>query len=246
MIRAVVFDLDGTLVQTEILKALSYARAAEKLSPGLVTEEAVIEAFKSVVGLSRREVAETLVKKLGLEKAAAARMEEFNVTRPWQAFVQIRLKIYDSMLLNPKIISNHRCLHNLGLLKKIQKENYKTGLATMSRCEQAIRVLELLDLERCFDFIATRDDVEHSKPNPEIYRLVAKELNVSPKECLVIEDSLSGVKAALAAGMWCIAATTDFTHDSVHASGLLEERWIVGNPEDLEVIFRHMIAEHQD
>lgn len=221
-------------------------RATEKLSPGLVTEEAVIEAFKSVVGLSRREVAETLVKKLGLEKAAAAHLEEFNVTRPWQAFVQIRLQIYDSMLLNSKIIRKHRCLHNLGLLKRIQKESYKTGLATMSRCAQAIRVLEILDLNGCFDFIATRDDVEHSKPNPEIYQLVAKELNVSPKECLVIEDSLTGVKAALAAEMWCIVATTDFTYDSVHASGLLEKRWIVDSPEDLEVIFRQMIAERKD
>lgn len=66
MIRAMIFDLDGTLVQTEKLKALSYARAAVKLCPHELNEEEVVEAFKEVVGLSRREVASALVEKFGL------------------------------------------------------------------------------------------------------------------------------------------------------------------------------------
>ena len=57
MIRLVIFDLDGTLVQTERLKAMSYARAAVELCPYQVSEEEVIEAYKDVVGLRRREVA---------------------------------------------------------------------------------------------------------------------------------------------------------------------------------------------
>jgi len=57
MIRAVVFDLDGTLVQTERLKAISYARAAVALCPYSVGEDEVIEAFQDVVGLPRLEVA---------------------------------------------------------------------------------------------------------------------------------------------------------------------------------------------
>ena len=55
MIRAFVFDLDGTLVETEELKALSYARAATELRPAL-REDEVVEAFKDLVGLSRQEV----------------------------------------------------------------------------------------------------------------------------------------------------------------------------------------------
>ena len=76
MIRAFVFDLDGTLVETEELKALSYARAAAELRPDL-NEGEVIEAFKDLVGLSRQEVAVGLMRRFGLEDAARSRMVEF-------------------------------------------------------------------------------------------------------------------------------------------------------------------------
>jgi beta-phosphoglucomutase-like phosphatase (HAD superfamily) len=103
----------------------------------------------------------------------------------------------------------------------------------MSHCAQATKVLQILDIEKQFDFVASRDDVENPKPDPEIYLLVARELGIPPAECLVIEDSLSGVKAALAADMHCIAVTTDFTHKAVQESGILEGRWIVPEPRQL-------------
>ena len=74
MIRAMIFDLDGTLVQTERLKALSYARATAELCPHEVSEHEVIEAFKGVVGLARQEVAQTLVEQFDLQEKAAERM----------------------------------------------------------------------------------------------------------------------------------------------------------------------------
>ena len=74
MIRAMIFNLDGTLVQTERLKALSYARAAVELCPHELTEEEVIDAFKDVVGLPRWEVATALVKRFGLEAKVLGRM----------------------------------------------------------------------------------------------------------------------------------------------------------------------------
>jgi len=91
MIRAMIFDLDGTLVQTEQLKALSYARAAVELCPDEIRENDVIEAFKDVVGLSRREVASTLVERFHLTGKAQKRMTEFGVDTPWQANVQVLL-----------------------------------------------------------------------------------------------------------------------------------------------------------
>jgi len=75
----------------------------------------------------------------------------------------------------------------------------------MSYCAQVRRMLEILDLTEAFDFVASRDDVERGKPDPEIYLLVSRELGISPEECLVIEDSPTGVKAGLAAGMDVVA-----------------------------------------
>src|SRR5215212_588397 len=80
VIRAFVFDLDGTLVETEELKALSYALAATQLRPDL-NEEEVVAAFGDAVGLSRREVAVGLMRGFRLEESARARMAEFRVDR---------------------------------------------------------------------------------------------------------------------------------------------------------------------
>ena len=73
MIRAFIFDLDGTLVETEKLKALSYARAATGLRPDLDEHEAEA-AFADFVGLSPQEVAVGLMRRFGLEGAARARI----------------------------------------------------------------------------------------------------------------------------------------------------------------------------
>jgi HAD superfamily hydrolase (TIGR01509 family) len=243
MIRAMIFDLDGTLVQTERLKAISYAKAVIELCPRQVSEEQVIEAFKEVVGLSRRQVAQTLVNKFSLEGKARARMEEFGVNSDWQAFIQVRLQHYEAMLADPAILLENRWPHNLALLAEARRAECKTGLATMSSCNQAQRVLTILNLTADFDFVATRDDVGHGKPNPEIYNLVADQLNVPVSQCLVIEDSPAGVQAALAAGMWCIAVTTPFTRAAIHAKQLLDERWVVDEPVELLSVVQQMITE---
>lgn len=113
----------------------------------------------------------------------------------------------------------------------------------MSHCVQVNRILEILELINAFDFVASRDDVEHGKPDPEIYLLVSDVLQVPPEQCLVIEDSPSGVKAAKAAGMWCIAVTTPFTREGVHELGILKERWIVDDPTCVTDVVRQLVAE---
>ena len=232
MIKAMIFDLDGTLVQTEKLKALSYAKAAVDLRPQLAEDE-VFTAFKDVVGLSRHEVAQHLVDRFDLAEAAASRMGIFDVETPWQAYIQLRLGIYEEILANPKVLIENQWPHNVSLLERARATCPKVGLATMSYCPQVRRVLRVLGMENKFDFVASRDDVEQGKPDPEIYLLVASALNVAPNECLVIEDSPTGVKAALNAGMSCIAVSTPFTREKLHTSGLLAEQWIVDDPTEL-------------
>ena len=244
-IRAMIFDLDGTLVQTERLKALSYAKAALELCPNQLTEASVVAAFGEVVGRSRREVAKSLIDRFDLEAAAGERMVEFGVSAPWQACVQVRLGHYEAMLADPQVLRENQWQHNRALLEGARRADCKVALATMSVCSQTQRVLEILELTEAFDFVASRDDVEHGKPDPEIYKLVAEELGVKPGSCLVIEDSPAGVQAAIAAGMWCIAVTTPFTHQTVHAAQTLEERWIVDDPVVLPDVVRQMIAERQ-
>jgi beta-phosphoglucomutase len=244
MITAMIFDLDGTLVQTERLKAMSYARAAVELCPYTLSEPDVVAAFKDLVGLSRREVAHGLIELFGLAEAARSRMAEFGVETPWQAFIQVRMRFYDAMLADPEILRNNQWPHNVALLYQARRMGCKTALATMSGCKEARRVLDALELGGEFDLVVTRDDVEHGKPHPEIYQLIAKELGVSPVECLVIEDSPTGVKAALSAGMHVVAVSTPFTREGLHQAGLLPAGRIVDDPSDLAQVIDHVVSQH--
>lgn len=244
MIEAVIFDLDGTLVETEEIKARSYASAATLLRPEL-DEEAVRAAFTDLVGLARREVALALVERFMLEATARARMAEFGVDTPWQAFVQVRLQIYDQLLFDPAVLRAAQWPHNIALLHAVRQQGRATALATMSYCAQVRRVLDVLGLNDAFGFVASRDDVENGKPDPEIYLLVARELGVAPGECLVIEDSPTGVQAGLAAGMSVIAVTTPLTRQKFRDKELLSRCWVVDDPSTLPEVVRSRIAQHQ-
>jgi HAD superfamily hydrolase (TIGR01509 family) len=244
MIRAVIFDLDGTLVQTERLKALSYTHAVAELRPGVFTEQDVIEAFRDVVGRSRDEVAVALTARFALDDAAGARMNEFGVGAPWQVLIQLRLRYYEAMLADPEVLRTNQWPHNVALLHAARRMGCKTGLASMSEADQVRRVLSVLALENAFDVVTTRDDVESGKPDPEIYLLVARRLDVPPRECLVIEDSPVGVRAAVAAGMDVIAVTTPFTRQQFMEGDLLDRRLVVDDPNTLPDVVRQRIAAH--
>lgn len=246
MIRAVIFDLDGTLVQTERLKAISYARAAVELCPYEVNKEEVIEAYKDVVGLPRHEVASALVERFDLERASRARMDDYGVSAPWQAFVQVRLGYYEDMISDPELLRDNQWPHNRELLRVAQETGCRTALATMSGRQRTRQVLEALHLTDAFDFVATRDDVDRGKPDPEIYYLVCKELAIPSSQSMAIEDSPAGVEAALAADLRCIAVTTPFTREKIHEQGLLEPRWIVDDPARLPGMARDLIERSKE
>lgn len=241
MISAVLFDLDGTLVETEELKAISHARSVAELRPD-VAERDVIRAYADdLVGHSRREVATTLVRRFGLEDAARERISEFGEDEPWRVLVAIRHVIYESMLEDSELLLKQRYPRNIELLREMRREGYPTGLATMSHRQQVDRILSVLGLDDAFDVIATTEDARHGKPDPEIDLLVAEKLGVPPDEFLVIEDSTAGVGAAVAAGMVVVAVPTEMTRKGLRASGLLDPRWMVDDPEKLPEVVRERI-----
>lgn len=231
-ISAMIFDLDGTLLKTEALKALSYAKAAVELCPYSIDEDTVIEAFKDFVGLSRQEVAQGLVERFDLTEKAEARQSEFGVSTAWQAYVQVRLKYYQDLIADPQVLRDNQWAHNMKLLQMARKHGCKTALATMSHCEQVNRILNILELREQFDFVATRDDVENGKPDPEIYTMVLSHLQVDADNALAIEDSPSGVQSAINAGVHVIAVSTPFTKDGLHKLDTLDSHWIVDHPEN--------------
>lgn len=245
MIRTVIFDLDGTLVETEQLKAESYARAAIQLRPNTFSESEAISAFEDFVGGSREEVSKGMLYRFRLEDSARIRMVEFGASEPWQVYTRLRLRIFEEILADESVLKKAAWPHNIDLLNKVRAEQCKVGLATMSYCPQVERSLRALELEHAFDFIATREDVENPKPDPEIYLLVAKALDVSPSECMVVEDSVAGVRAGLAAGALVLAVATPLTRRKLHESGLLDDHHIVDSPEALQETMAHLMAHHE-
>jgi len=241
MILAMIFDLDGTLVKTEWLKSLSYAKAIQLLSPKPVTTEDVQQVFTEVIGRSREVVASTLVERFGLQEATRERMAETRAKQPWQVLTEVRLKIYSEMLANAKVLRASQWPHNVELLRIARRTGCRTALASMSSREQVLYILQVIGLANQFDVILTREDVECPKPDPEIYLQAARRLTLRPEQCLVIEDSPVGVQAALAAGMNCIAVTSPFTRQGLHVQNLLPSEWIVDDPETLPNVVARLI-----
>jgi beta-phosphoglucomutase len=209
------------------------------LRPNL-DEHEVDAAFADFVGLSRREVAVGLMRRFRLEDAARGRMEEFGVDKPWQVYGRIRLRIYESLLSDPECVRSVRYPHNQALLRDVRRQGYPTALATQSHREEALRVLEILGIRDEFDVIATREDVEHGKPDPEMHLLVARELGVEPGDCLAVEDSPAGIEAALAAGAQAIAVTTELTRKKFRDSDLLDRSHVVDDPRNLASLVRRL------
>ena len=231
MIKAVIFDLDGTLVQTEILKAHSYGKALAELSDNSVREEQVVKIFKQLVGLSRKEVAKKLIEQFGRHiNNAQLKNDENSLT---QILIKRRLNIYHGMLSDQEILPKYSCRYNIGLLKKAIEKGFKTGLATMSHCEQVKKVLKVIELENNFDYIITRDEINNPKPDPEIYLKMLEKLGLSNDEAIIIEDSLSGIKASQAASVTVFAVTNSLTEEKVKDSRIIDPSFIITNRQEL-------------
>ena len=244
MIRAMAFDLDGTLVQTEKLKALSYAIAVQQLR-GLPEPDArAIEAYREIVGAARDVASKHIMTKLGLEAELSRQMVEHGVSEPWEVLTALRVSIYTEMVADPQVIRDNQWPHAVELLRTARDNACRTALATMSARKEALHVLQALDLEGSLDLVLTREDVREPKPDPEIYLLASKKLGVPPEEFLTLEDSSNGVRAAVEAGMNVIAVATPFTIAGLHSSEVLDHAWVVHDHDQLLDTVRRRITEH--
>ena len=244
MISAIIFDLDGTLVQSEKLKAQSYAIAVQRMRDLSEPEAQAIEAYREIVGSAREVATRHIIESLGLESELRPLMAQHGASEPWEVLAGMRTEIYNKMVEDPQVIRDNQWPHTIGLLR-VARENFcRTALATMSYRKEALHVLRSLDLEDSLDEILTREDVQNPKPDPEIYLLAAQKLEVQPQDCLVLEDSPNGVQAGVAAGMNVIAVATPFTIAGLHSSHVLEHAWMVHEPEALLEMVKDRIDEH--
>lgn len=131
------------------------------------------------------------------------------------------------------------------LLEYCKAHGIKAGIATSNSRELVETLVRAHHLESCFDCIMTACDVPRGKPAPDIYLAVAGELGVSPENCLVFEDIIPGIQAGLSAGMKVCAVYDRYSEHqdeekrrmadyyTCHFTELIEERIIVG-PEEVE------------
>ncbi len=232
MIKAVIFDLDGTLIQTEVLKAHSYAQAIEELTHGQIGIGEVLDIFDLFVGLSRQEVVTGLSNhfKISLQN----HLDSIHIEFIEERLIEKRLQIYRNILEDSDLLSKHFCHFTLELFHRLYQDNITVVLATMSHLPEARKVTETMGVYDKFNLVLTRDDVENGKPAPDIYIKAKETLGLESRECLVIEDSVNGIRAAQNADMPVFAVTNSITRKAVHDCNLLDPKFIIDTLEELE------------
>ncbi|PYI62829.1 MAG: hypothetical protein DMF07_12320 [Verrucomicrobia bacterium] len=184
--RAVIFDLDGVLADSEPWW--------NEIDAKLLAQYGVRyrgEYHRNVLGVSYRLAVEFFKKAFGLSVST-------------DELIQRRGEIATEFFAN-----------RVGLfpsakevLQELRRMNLRLAVATSSISASARPFLDRHQLTAFFDVIVTGDEIEHGKPHPDIYLRAAAKLNVAADACLVIEDALAGIAAAKAAKM-CVAAIPD-------------------------------------
>ncbi len=184
--RAVVFDLDGLLVETETIWMEAKVRLFRAHGA-----EFTVDDHRAVFGTSEDYTARTFLRRFGLDEGhMSAIMEEYLGTA--------------SGIFAAGVATREGATQIIGALRG----RVPLGLASNTRRELVDLILERAGLDGCLDAIATGDEAR-PKPGPDIYTLACTRLGVAPADAVAIEDSPTGVRAAKAAGMTCIAVPSD-------------------------------------
>ena len=162
MIKAIIFDLEGTLVQSEKLKALSYAIAVQKIRGLSQPEARAIEAYREIVGAARDVASRHVMESLELEPDLRALPAEHGHSEPFEVLSAMRKEIYDDMVADPQVIRDNQWPYTIGLLRIARDTFCRTALATMSYRKQALHVFKALDIQDSLDAVLPREDVDHA------------------------------------------------------------------------------------
>lgn len=177
--QAVIFDMDGTLIDTERVSQAAWRRAARDF--GIEIPERILHAF---VGCSIPNAMKMIDGEFG-DPAFTARLfdrrhEIFDAA--WE----------DELELKPGAAEAVIAVRELGLA---------AALATSSVRDRAVTSMERFGLMELFDAAVFDEDIKHHKPAPDVYLVAAEHLGVEPARCIAVEDSFNGVRSGAAAGM---------------------------------------------
>ena len=182
MIKAVVFDMDGVIAETENMHI--EAEKQTMLKYGIKISEDELHLY---TGTTAKVMFTDLIKKYKLKTT-------------FEQIFSEKEKILDNML--EEGVKPTKGVINL--LLQLKKRKIKLAVASSSHrkmIEQVLKKVRIIDL---FDSIIGAEDIDRSKPDPQIFLMSAKRLKVRPEECWVVEDSKFGVEAAKRAEMKCL------------------------------------------
>ncbi len=200
---AVIFDLDGTVLDNEDEYGAAFKKVLENLGAEVKTD------YPHVGGIGVEENWPGLLKKYNLK-----------TDKDLNQLTSETQKEYLKLL--PKV----RVKKGLEeFIKQLRQDGIKTALATSNVWFILERVFEELPIEGLFDSVATGEEVKNKKPAPDLFLTAADKLDAAPEECLVIEDSVSGVRAAHNAGMRVIA----IARDDKYAKELKDAELVIGD-----------------
>jgi len=183
MIKGVIFDLDGVLVSTDELHYRAWKRLAEEIGIHNFTRE----DNEKQRGVSRMESLEVVLRKGNREYSQEEKVALAD--RKNSYYVEMLQQLDSSALLDGA----------LETLKMLREKGYKTAVGSASK--NAPLIIEKTGLMPLIDEISCGLDITRSKPDPEVFLVAAKKLNLDPSECLVVEDAAAGIQAARAGGM---------------------------------------------
>jgi HAD superfamily hydrolase (TIGR01509 family) len=179
-IQAIIFDMDGLMLDTEPLYRKVWKRAAAECGYNLTDE-----MYRELVGRGRK-VAEQILARLF---APDFPMEKF---RKLSLEDEVRTFTFDPIETKPGLEE---------ILAFVEARNLPKAVATSTERAIAVPLLTRMNLLPRFRVVATGDEVSRGKPHPDLFMLAAQRLGVAPASCLVLEDSEAGVTAASRAGM---------------------------------------------